>query len=58
VMKKSDRDQMVSEMADVFAWVCSLANLLEIDLSQALTSKYGNDCSRCHSAPCKCKDAL
>ncbi len=58
VMKNSDHDQMASEMADVFAWLCSLANLLGIDLSQALASKYGNNCSRCHSAPCSCKDAL
>lgn len=58
VMENRGHDERVSEMADVFAWVCSLANLLDIDLSEALASKYADSCSRCHSAPCQCKDSL
>jgi len=32
------------EFADVLAWLCTLANINEIDLSQAVADKYlGND---------------
>lgn len=45
------------EIADVFAWLCSLANLLDVDLSEALVEKYNNVCSRCGESPCICTDA-
>ena len=32
------------EVADVFAWLCSLSNLLEIDVSEAFYKKYSNTC--------------
>ena len=47
---------IAAEMADVFAWVCSLANLLGIDLSVALLAKYNNACSKCGQSPCRCED--
>ena len=34
-----DRDNMEEEFADVFAWLCTLANITEIDLETACT-KY------------------
>ena len=42
------------EMADIFAWVSSLANLLEIDLEQVLYEKYPGKCSKCGNNPCTC----
>ncbi len=42
------------EIADVIAWVSSLANLLEIDLEKALFEKYPNKCTKCGSKPCQC----
>ncbi len=42
------------EIADVIAWLSSLANLLEIDLEKALVEKYPNKCIKCGSKPCKC----
>lgn len=44
-----------SEMADILAWTCSLANLLEIDLEESLSEKYPNKCLKCNSNPCKCE---
>lgn len=44
------------EFADVFAWLCSLANLLEIDLEKVALDKYDYRCYRCLNNPCKCKD--
>ncbi|MET1160767.1 MAG: MazG nucleotide pyrophosphohydrolase domain-containing protein [Thermoprotei archaeon] len=37
---KMDRKSLEEEIADVFAWLLSLANLLEIDLEEAFKKKY------------------
>ena len=42
------------EIADVVAWISSLANLLEIDLEKAVLEKYPNKCIKCGSKPCQC----
>jgi NTP pyrophosphatase (non-canonical NTP hydrolase) len=42
------------EMADVVAWIASLANILEIDLEDALYKKYPSACPKCHQKPCSC----
>ena len=44
------------ETADVFAWLCSLANLLEIDISSVFLKKYDNVCSKCKKSPCVCPE--
>lgn len=35
-----DRQNLQEEFADVLAWLCTLANINDIDLAQALTEKY------------------
>lgn len=45
---------IADEVADVFAWLCSLANLLEIDVSDAFYKKYSDVCSKCKKSPCEC----
>ncbi|MEM4717948.1 MAG: MazG nucleotide pyrophosphohydrolase domain-containing protein [Desulfurococcaceae archaeon] len=40
---KLERDVLEEELADVFAWLLSIANLVEIDLEQAFMKKYGSD---------------
>jgi NTP pyrophosphatase (non-canonical NTP hydrolase) len=57
VLGKRSKEAIEEEMADVFAWLCSLANLLGVDLSQALLKKYPDVCYRCRKAPCQCKDS-
>jgi NTP pyrophosphatase (non-canonical NTP hydrolase) len=42
------------EIADIVAWIFSLANILEIDLEKALFEKYPNKCIKCGSKPCQC----
>ena len=42
------------ELADIIAWTSSLANLLNIDLEDALLRKYPNICIKCKSNPCIC----
>lgn len=45
---------IADELGDVLAWVCSLANLLHVDLAEAFYSKYSGVCSKCGESPCVC----
>jgi NTP pyrophosphatase (non-canonical NTP hydrolase) len=44
------------EAADVFAWLCSVCNLIDIDLESASFKKYGRGCPRCRRESCICQD--
>jgi NTP pyrophosphatase (non-canonical NTP hydrolase) len=35
-----DRENLEEEFADVIAWLCTLANITDVDLAQAVTKKY------------------
>lgn len=54
IMKAKTQADIEDELADVFAWVISIANLLEIDLGSALLKKYNKSCSKCKKMPCEC----
>ena len=54
IENKESTTTIADEVADVFAWLCSLANLLEIDVSDAFYKKYSNVCSKCKKSPCDC----
>ena len=47
-------DQVGKEMADVLAWMVSVANLLGIDLEAEVLKKYPGVCPLCCSKPCIC----
>lgn len=51
-----DKKAIGEEMADIIAWVCSLANLLEIDIETALLQKYPGRCRKCGKNPCECDE--
>ncbi len=53
-MRKNDKAAIEEEMADVFAWMVSLANMMDIDVEQACLKKYPMKCSRCGKSPCEC----
>jgi NTP pyrophosphatase (non-canonical NTP hydrolase) len=36
----SDRQNLQEEFADVLAWLCTLANINDVDLAQAVEEKY------------------
>lgn len=40
---KEDRANLSEEFADVIAWLCTIANVCEIDLEEALRAKYFTD---------------
>ena len=54
IMREKGREAIAEEIADVFAWLCSIANLLDIDISEALLKKYNKVCSKCEKSPCEC----
>ncbi|HEY7087526.1 MAG TPA: MazG nucleotide pyrophosphohydrolase domain-containing protein [Tepidisphaeraceae bacterium] len=44
-----DRANLEEEFADVIAWLCTLANISDINLAEALTKKYlGEDRPKGH----------
>ncbi len=51
---KNDYESIREELADVFAWLVSLCNLLNIDLEEVILKKYNLVCPKCKSIPCKC----
>ena len=53
-VRKGTAEQQRHEFADVLAWVASLANQMDIDLSEAI-GRYADGCPRCHSSPCVCQ---
>jgi NTP pyrophosphatase (non-canonical NTP hydrolase) len=53
-LRSGDREQRLTEFADVLAWLVTLANGAGIDLDEAVRSKYGRGCPGCHQTPCIC----
>lgn len=39
-LARGDRDNLEGEFADVLAWLCTLANINDVDLAAAVTRKY------------------
>ncbi|MHA1231314.1 MAG: MazG nucleotide pyrophosphohydrolase domain-containing protein [Candidatus Helarchaeota archaeon] len=52
---ESNLDDIGSEFADVFAWLCSLANIIGIDLEEHSLKKYNKVCPKCKNIPCSCE---
>jgi len=50
---KRDPNRLKEEFADVFAWLTTLASLLEIDLEDA-AQYYASGCPKCKNIPCSC----
>ena len=55
-VRKNDKKAIGEEMADVFAWLVSLANLFNIDLEEEVKKKYPGYCIKCGKKPCECED--
>ena len=55
-VRRKERIGLEEEMADVLAWLASLANLHGIDLQAAVAAKYPAHCKRCLAKPCACPE--
>ncbi len=56
-LRSGTPEELALEMADVLAWLATLANIRGIDLEAAVRAKYGRDCPGCHASPCVCDPA-
>ena len=50
----NNRENLEEEFADVVAWLTTIANVAEIDLSAAIAKKYGGGCPGCGRLSCNC----
>ncbi|MGY8747130.1 MAG: MazG nucleotide pyrophosphohydrolase domain-containing protein [Pirellulales bacterium] len=50
------RENLKQEFADVLAWLATIANVVDVDLSKAITEKYGSGCPGCTKFNCICPD--
>ncbi|RLI42507.1 nucleotide pyrophosphohydrolase [Candidatus Bathyarchaeota archaeon] len=50
----NDKKALEDEFADVIAWLCSLANITDVNLEEAALNKYDNKCPKCGKSPCHC----
>ena len=55
-LRESPKDEIANEFADVLAWLATIANVADINLSKAVQLKYGNGCPGCGLMVCGCGD--
>lgn len=53
-LRSDDRENLAAEFADVLAWLATIANVADIDLSKAIGDKYGSGCPGCGRLVCSC----
>jgi NTP pyrophosphatase (non-canonical NTP hydrolase) len=53
-LRASEPANLREEVADVLAWLATLASLAGVDLAEA-AERYANGCPRCAGIPCACR---
>lgn len=53
-LRSGTAEELALEMADVLAWLVTLANIRGVDLEAAVQKKYGTGCPGCHALLCVC----
>jgi NTP pyrophosphatase (non-canonical NTP hydrolase) len=56
-IRSGDVPNQREEFADVLAWLTTIANILDIDLTEAVREKYGSGCPGCGKFICVCPDS-
>ena len=56
-LRESSREEIAKEFADVLAWLATIANVAEINLTEAVRMKYGAGCPGCGDMVCSCSDS-
>lgn len=56
-VRGGSQESRKEEFADVLAWLVTIANVLEIDLAEAVREKYGSGCPGCGRFVCQCPDS-
>ncbi len=55
-LREGSKKEQEEEFADVLAWLTTIANVANIDLTEAIASKYGAGCPGCQQFICVCPD--
>ena len=53
-LREGSHADRLEEFADVLAWLTTIANVAEVDLSEAVMQKYGSGCPGCGEWVCRC----
>jgi len=53
-LREGTPEEVAGEFADVIAWLVTLANVTNVDLTKALECKYGSGCPGCGHMICAC----
>jgi len=53
-LREGTQEEKDAEFADVVAWLVTLANINDVNLTQALEAKYGSGCPGCGHLVCSC----
>lgn len=53
-LRAGSKEELRGEFADVLAWLTTIANVADIDLTDALVEKYGSGCPGCGHFVCVC----
>ncbi len=56
-LREGSPEELRGEFADVLAWLTTIANVAEIDLTEAVREKYGAGCPGCGKFLCICADS-
>jgi NTP pyrophosphatase (non-canonical NTP hydrolase) len=56
-LRNGTHEERVLEFADVLAWLTTIANVVGVDLTEAVMKKYGSGCPGCGRFVCNCPDA-
>ncbi len=55
-LRDGTHEDKMGEFADVLAWLTTIANVAEVDLTEAIRQKYGSGCPGCGKMVCACDD--
>lgn len=50
-------ENLGKEFADVLAWLVTIANVAQVNLTDAFRAKYGTGCPGCSRMICQCADS-
>jgi NTP pyrophosphatase (non-canonical NTP hydrolase) len=56
-LREGSHEDRMEELADVLAWLTTIANVVDVDLADAVRRKYGDGCPGCGQFICQCDDA-
>lgn len=56
-LREGTHEERKGEFADVLAWLATIANVVGVDLAEAIQEKYGTGCPGCGQLVCTCDDA-